>query len=66
MSKLTLAAVAIAGLLSGCASKIDEQQYQADLQSFVAQTQIASQLQGTDELTWWQQLESTQLNELVV
>lgn len=66
MSKLTLAAVAIAGLLSGCASKIDEQQYQADLQSFVAQTQIASQLQGTDELTWWQQLDSAQLNELVV
>lgn len=66
MNKLRLMAVIIAGLLSGCASKIDEQQYQSDLQSFVEKTQIAQQLQGTDELNWWQQLGSQQLNDLVM
>ena len=65
MNKLRLTAVIVAGLLSGCASKIDEQQYQLDLQSFVEKTQIAQQLQGTDELNWWQQLGSQQLNDLV-
>ncbi|TGE79771.1 TolC family protein [Pseudoalteromonas sp. KS88] len=65
MNNLRLAAVVIASFLTGCASKIDEQQYQSDLQSFVEKTQIAQQLQGTDELNWWQKLGSQQLNDLV-
>ena len=66
MSKYKLTALVVAGLLSGCASKIDEQQQQNQLQEFVATTQIAAQLQGQDELNWWQQLNSTQLNNLVI
>ncbi|KPH63481.1 TolC family protein [Pseudoalteromonas porphyrae] len=64
-NKLRITAVLVAGLLAGCASKIDEQQHQSQLQEFVAQTQIASQLVGQDELNWWQQLDSSQLNNLV-
>ncbi|TMN73232.1 TolC family protein [Pseudoalteromonas sp. S1727] len=66
MRKYKLTALVVAGLLTGCASKIDEQQYQTQLQEFIAQTQIAEQLQGQDELNWWQQLNSSQLNNLVI
>ena len=52
MSKYKLTALVVASLLTGCASKIDEQQYQSQLQEFVTKTQIAEQLQGQDELNW--------------
>jgi multidrug efflux system outer membrane protein len=64
-TKLTLRAVLISTLLSGCASKIDEQHHQQQLQSFIDETQIAPQLTGQDEVNWWQQLNSNQLNKLV-
>ena len=66
MSKYKLTALVVAGLLTGCASKIDELQYQTQLQEYVAKTQIASHLQGQDEINWWQQLNSSQLNNLVM
>ena len=66
MSKYKLTALVVASILTGCASKIDEQQYQSQLQEFVTKTQIAEQLQGQDELNWWQQLNSSQHNDLVM
>lgn len=64
-TKLTVGVVLIASLLSGCATKIDEQQHQQLMKSFIADTEIATQLTGQDEINWWQQLNSVQLNQLI-
>jgi multidrug efflux system outer membrane protein len=64
-TKLTIGAVLVATFLSGCANKIDEKQHQQLMQKFIADTEIATQLTGKDEINWWQQLSSTQLNQLV-
>jgi outer membrane protein, multidrug efflux system len=51
--------------LSGCASKINEEQHQQLLQSFIERADIATNLSGMDETNWWHQLNSPQLNKLV-
>ncbi len=65
-SRLLVSLVLIATLFSGCAGKIDEQSHQLQVQNFIDQTQIAEELTGSDEVNWWQQLESEQLNQLVI
>jgi multidrug efflux system outer membrane protein len=64
-TKLTVGVVLVASLLSGCATKIDEQQHQQLMKIFIADTEIATQLTGQDEINWWQQLNSVQLNQLI-
>lgn len=64
-TKLTIGAALITSLLSGCASKLDERSHQQALQSIIDKTQIAPQLTGQDEINWWQQLNSKQLDLLV-
>ncbi len=65
MTKLSVNMLLVTSLLAGCASGIDPQQHQQLLQTFVADSQIATELTGQDEINWWQQLNSAQLNHLV-
>lgn len=51
--------------LSGCASKINEEQHQQLLESFIERADVASSLSGMDETNWWHQFDSPQLNKLV-
>lgn len=62
---LTVSALSFVTLLSGCASKIDENAQQQNLSHFIENTQVATELVGQDEVNWWQQLGSEQLNQLV-
>ncbi|BED91117.1 RND transporter [Pseudoalteromonas sp. MM1] len=64
-TRLTLSAVLVAAVLSGCASKIDTHSEQNAINDFVAQANIASNVATADETNWWQKLESEQLNALV-
>ncbi|MBQ4833691.1 TolC family protein [Pseudoalteromonas sp. MMG010] len=64
-TRLSLSAVLVASVLSGCASKIDINNEQASIQRFVENANITAQVALADEVNWWQQLQSTQLNELV-
>lgn len=64
-TQLTITATLLTLLLSGCASKVDETYHQQSMQSFINQTQIAEHIVGQDETNWWQQLNSSQLNQLV-
>jgi len=66
-TKLTLSTVLFTALLTGCTNNVDaqQQQHQQLMQTFIADANIASQLTGQDEVNWWQQLQSTQLNQLV-
>lgn len=63
---LTITALAVTSVfLSGCASQVDEAQHQQLLESFIERADIASNLTGQDEINWWHQFNSTQLNKLV-
>ena len=64
-SVTVLGSILAFAVLSGCASKIDTQNEQQQVNEFVAQTIAAEQFIGDDELNWWQKLGSTQLNQLV-
>ncbi|MBU2869848.1 TolC family protein [Colwellia sp. E2M01] len=65
LNKFTATALLISTVLSGCASQINAPEHLQSVESFVAETNIADQLKGQDEVNWWQQLQSTQLNQLV-
>ncbi|TYK67052.1 TolC family protein [Colwellia echini] len=65
LNKFNVSAVFFTLALSGCASQIDAPQHLQSVESFVAETKIADQLQGQDEVNWWHQLQSAQLNQLV-
>ncbi|MBL4900752.1 MAG: TolC family protein, partial [Colwellia sp.] len=76
----TLSALIMTTLLSGCASGINEQDYlqhqQEQLKIFIADTNIDSRLASSnssaekvtvqDETNWWQQFDSSQLNQLII
>ncbi|WP_338365513.1 TolC family protein [uncultured Pseudoalteromonas sp.] len=64
-TRLTLSAVLVAAVLSGCASKIDTHSEQQAINDFVSQANIANNVATADETNWWQKLESEQLNALV-
>lgn len=65
-NKINLTALIVAStILSGCANKIDENQHQQLLESFIERADVASTLSGQDEVNWWHQLNSKQLNELI-
>jgi len=64
-TKVTLSAALIALLLSGCASKVDTQDEQQKVHTFIDQSSIAERLTGEDEIDWWHNLKSEQLNQLV-
>lgn len=58
----------VSNLLVGCATSNHVDVHlnnQQQLQHFVADVDIASQLSGASELNWWQQFDSPQLNLLV-
>jgi len=63
--KLLISGALLSTVLSGCAASINENQYQQKLQSFINETEIASTLIGQNEVNWWQQFNSNQLNQLV-
>jgi|TARA_R110001583_G_scaffold9571_4_gene45237 multidrug efflux system outer membrane protein len=63
--KLMLSTAVLTTVLSGCATGINEQQYQQKLQTFIEEAEIAPTLVGEDEINWWQQFNSSQLNQLV-
>lgn len=63
--KLAVNAVVITAALSGCAGTINEQEYQQQLNNFIEEAEIAPSLAGQDEVNWWQQFNSSQLNQLV-
>lgn len=67
--KQSLVTLTTASLLLGCSISPDDQTYvknqQQQMQSFIAETDIGSNLAGQTEINWWQQLESAQLNQLV-
>lgn len=63
--KLVVSAVLLTTILSGCATSINGEQYQQKLQSFIDEAEIAPMLVGQDEVNWWQQFNSNQLNLLV-
>tara|TARA_R110002050_G_scaffold189455_12_gene324036 strand:+ start:1 stop:1422 length:1422 start_codon:yes stop_codon:yes gene_type:complete len=63
--KLLVSGALLSTVLSGCAASINENQYQQKLQSFINETEIASTLIGQNEVNWWQQFNSNQLNQLV-
>jgi multidrug efflux system outer membrane protein len=63
--KLLVSATLLGTVLSGCAASINENQYQQKLQSFIDEAEIAPKLVGQDEVNWWQQFNSNQLNQLV-
>ncbi|MDO6507313.1 TolC family protein [Colwellia sp. 4_MG-2023] len=63
--KLAVSVILITPVLSGCASKVDEQNYRQSMEAFVAETNVAAHLASEDEINWWQQLHSAQLNKLV-
>lgn len=52
-------------LLAGCASKIDEAKQHQLLESFIERADIASNLASANELNWWRQFNSAELDELV-
>lgn len=63
--KLAINAVVISAVLSGCSASINEQEYQQQLNNFIEEAEIAPTLVGQDEINWWQQFNSDQLNQLV-
>lgn len=63
--KLMFSVTLLTTAISGCAASIDEQQYQQKLQTFIDEANIAPALAGQDEVNWWKQFNSNQLNQLV-
>ncbi|MDO6427572.1 TolC family protein [Thalassotalea sp. 1_MG-2023] len=58
----------LTNVIAGCATsnKVDVHlENQQQLQHFVAEVEIASELAGASELNWWQQFNSPQLNLLI-
>ena len=65
-SKITVIALVVAStILSGCASKVDEAQHHQLLENFIERADIASNIAGKNEVNWWNQFNSAQLNKLV-
>ncbi len=64
-TQFTATALLIASTLSGCASTIDETFHQQALQQFIHETQVGADIANVDEINWWHQLKSNQLNQLV-
>lgn len=64
--KLTLAALVVSSTLSGCASSLDEAAHQLHLNTLIEQADLGENVVGHSEINWWQQFNSTQLNDLVV
>ncbi len=63
--KYTMQAALFTTLLSGCAAGIDEQKHQQQLHTFINQIELPTKIAQGDEVNWWQQLNSSQLNQLV-
>ncbi len=62
----TVSAILAVAFLSGCANKIDIADEQSQVNKLITKANIASELSGENEINWWQKLDSTQLNQLVV
>lgn len=66
--KKSIIAATLAVLLTGCVTTTDEQDYaqhRQQMATFINQSSSNENLTGQDEINWWQQLNSPQLNALV-
>ncbi len=64
----SIVATTLALVLGGCVttnSELDYAKHRKQMNDFIAHTDIAESLTGQDEINWWQQLNSAQLNRLV-
>ena len=64
-SNLVASTLVSVALLSGCASKIDVVAARSFVNEFISQANITDDIKGADEAKWWENLGSSQLNQLI-
>ena len=64
-SNLVASTLVSVALLSGCASKIDVVAERSLVNEFISQANITDDIKGADEAKWWENLGSSQLNQLI-
>ena len=63
--KVALSTVLVATILSGCASQVNTKDEQEKAYTFIDKSSLVERLTGEDEINWWKNLNSPQLNQLI-